>query len=136
MLQVTPYIAFKGNCRQAIDFYKRALGAEVLFLQTVGESPMSDMGPAENVMHSTIKIGDSTVMLCDDPNPEGPAGGGAISLALALNSPERAKELFDNLAREGVVILPLQKTFWAEAFGMVTDPFGVKWMVNCEGAKP
>ena len=58
---VNPYIAFKGNCRQAIEFYKSALGAEVLFVQTVGESPMSDMGPAENIMHCTLKAGESTI---------------------------------------------------------------------------
>ena len=66
MLGVSPYIAFKGNCRQAIEFYKSALNAEVLFTQTVGESPMSNMGPAENIMHCTIKVGDSTIMMCDD----------------------------------------------------------------------
>jgi len=135
MLGVSPYIAFKGNCRQAIDFYKDALGAEVLFSQTVGESPMKNMGPPENIMHCTIKIGDTTVMMCDDPKPEGNKGAGNISLALGLNDPERAKQIFGNLAKGGTVIMPLEKTFWAEAFGMVTDPFGVKWMVNCDQPK-
>ena len=134
MLGVNPYIAFKGNCRQAIEFYKSALGAEVLFTQTVGDSPMSDMGPAENIMHCTIKVGDSTIMMCDDPSPEA-AGNGNISLAIGLNDPARAKQLFDNLANGGSVAMPLDKTFWAEAFGMVTDKFGVKWMVNCDAPK-
>src|SRR5581483_6469564 len=124
MLGVSPYIAFKGNCRQAIEFYKDALGAEVLFTHTVGESPMSDMGPAENIMHCTIKIGDSTIMMCDDPRPEGVADGGNISLAIGLNDPERAKQLFENLEKDGSVVMPLQKTYWAESFGMVTDKFG------------
>lgn len=132
MLAVNPYIAFKGNCRDAIEFYKTALGAEVLFTQTVGESPMSDMGPAGNIMHCTIKVGASTIMLCDDPTPGGAASGGNITLAIALNDPARARELFDNLAQGGTVIMPLEKTYWAEAFGMVTDPFGVKWMINCD----
>jgi len=135
MLGVSPYIAFKGNCRQAIEFYKSALNAEVLFTQTVGESPMSNMGPAENIMHCTIKVGDSTIMLCDDPRPEAAAGGGNISLAIGLNDPERAKQLFGNLAKSGSVLMPLEKTYWAEAFGMVIDKFGVKWMVNCEARK-
>jgi PhnB protein len=135
MLGVNPYITFKGNCRQAIEFYKNALGAEVLFVQTVGESPMSNMGPAENIMHCTIKVGDSTVMMSDDPRPDSPGGGGNISLAIGLNDPERAKQLFDNLAKDGSVIMPLGKTYWAEAFGMVADKFGVKWMVNCEAPK-
>jgi PhnB protein len=135
MLGVSPYIAFKGNCRQAIEFYKTALGADVLFTQTVGESPMPNMGPAANIMHCTIKVGDSTIMLCDDPRPEAAAGGGNITLAIGLNDPERARQLFGNLADGGSVIMPLDKTFWAEVFGMVVDKFGIKWMVNCEAPK-
>lgn len=136
MLGVSPYIAFKGNCREAIEFYKSALDAQVLFTHTVGDSPMSGMGPAENIMHCTIKIGDSTIMMCDDPRPDAAAGGGGnISLAIGLNDPERAKEVFGNLASNGTVIMPLERTYWAEAFGMVTDRFGVKWMVNCDGPK-
>lgn len=135
MLGVNPYIAFNGNCRDAIEFYKGALDAEVLFAQTMGESPMSDMGPAENIMHCTIKVGDSTIMMCDDPRPGASTDGSNISLAIGLNDPERAKQLFGNLARDGSVVMPLEKTFWAEAFGMVTDKFGVKWMVNCDAPK-
>ena len=96
---------------------------------------MSDMGPAENIMHCEMKIGNSTIMLCDDPRPEGAADGGNISLAIGLNDPERAKHLFGNLAKDGSVMMPLEKTYWAEAFGMVTDKFGVKWMINCEAPK-
>jgi len=132
MLGVNPYIAFKGNCREAIEFYKSALDAEVLFTQTVGESRMSDMGPAENIMHCTVKVGNSTIMMCDDPRPDDAAGGGKISLAIGLNDPERAKQIFGNLAQGGSVVMPLEKTYWAEAFGMVIDRFGVKWMVNCD----
>jgi PhnB protein len=131
MLGVNPYIAFRGNCRQAIEFYKSALDAEVLFTQTVGESPMSDMGAAENIMHCTIKVGDSTIMMCDDPRPDVSSGSGNISLAIGLNDPERARQVFANLARNGSVLMPLEKTYWAEAFGMVIDNFGVKWMINC-----
>jgi PhnB protein len=135
MLGVSPYIAFKGNCREAIEFYKSALDADVLFTQTVGESPMSDMGPAQNIMHCTIKVGDSTIMMCDDPRPEAASGGGNISLAIGLNDPDRARQLFENLANGGSVVMPLGKTFWAEAFGMVTDQFGIRWMVNCDAPK-
>ena len=135
MIGVHPYIAFKGNCRDAIEFYKNALDAQVLFTQTVGESPMSGMGPADNIMHCTIKVGESTIMLCDDPRPDAAAGDGNISLAIGLNDPARARQLFDNLAGGGTVVMPLEKTYWAEAFGMVTDRFGVKWMVNCDQPK-
>jgi PhnB protein len=133
MLGVNPYITFRGNCRQAIEFYKTALDADVLFVQTVGESPMSNMGPAANIMHCTIKVGNSTIMMCDDPTPgDAPVGEGNISLAIGLNDPPRARQIFDNLSDGGSVILPLDKTYWAEAFGMVNDKFGIRWMVNCD----
>jgi PhnB protein len=135
MLGVNPYIAYKGNCREAIEFYKSALNGQVLFTQTVGESPMSNMGPAENIMHCSMKVGDSTIMMCDDPRPDAEAAGGNISLAIGLNDPEKAKQLFGNLSNGGTVIMPLEKTYWAEAFGMVTDKFGIKWMVNCDAPK-
>lgn len=135
MIGVHPYIAFPGNCREAIEFYKSALGAEVLFVQTMGQSPMPDMGPADNIMHCTLKVGDSPVMLCDDPRSNTAAAGGNISLAMSLDDSSRATQLFDNLAQGGTVIMPLQKTYWAEAFGMVTDRFGVKWMINCEAPR-
>ena len=135
MLGVSPYISFKGNCRQAIEYYKTALDADVLFTQTVGESPMANMGAAANIMHCTMTVGDSTIMMCDDPRPEAAAGDGNISLAIGLNDAERARQLFDNLADGGMVIMPLEKTYWAEAFGMVVDRFGVKWMVNCDAPR-
>ena len=135
MVGVNPYIAFKGNCREAIEFYKGALGAEVLFVQTVGESPMSNMGPAENIMHCTIRVGGSTIMMCDDPSPQPGATGGNISLAIGVDEADRAKQIFDSLAQGGSISMPLAKTFWAEAFGMLTDRFGIKWMVNCEAKK-
>ena len=135
MLGVSPYIAFAGNCREAISFYEGALDAKVIFLQTMGESPMCDMGPADSIMHATIQIGSSQIMMCDDPRPNAAAGGGNMSLAIGLNDLELARKYFDNLAKDGTVVMPLDKTFWAVAFGMVTDRFGIKWMVNCDAPR-
>ncbi len=106
MLGVNPYIAFKGNCRNAIEFYKSALDAEVLFTQTVGESPMKDMGAAENIMHCTIKVGNSTIMMCDDPRPDSQASGGNISLAIGLDDPEKAKQIFANSPKRARWLCP------------------------------
>ena len=135
MLGVNPYIAFKGNCREAIEFYKSALDAEVLFVQTVGDSPMSDMGPAENIIHCSLRVGNSTIMMCDDMRPSTPASGGNISLAIGLNDPERGRQIFGSLSKEGSVVMPLEKTYWAEVFGVLTDKFGITWMVNCEAPR-
>jgi len=131
-LGVNPYIAFRGNCREALDFYKEALGAEELFSQTYGNSPMSEMGKPDAIMHATLKIGGSTVMFCDDFHSPNFTTGGNISLAIGLNDVEKAKEYFANLSEGGKVTMPLDKTFWAEAFGMLTDKFGINWMVNCD----
>ena len=132
MLGVKPYIAFRGNCREAIDFYKQALGAEELFSQTYGESPMADMGAADAIMHATIKVGDTHIMMCDDFHTENFSTDGNVSLAVGLNDVDRAKAIFANLSDGGNVTMPIDKTFWAEAFGMLTDKFGIKWMVNCD----
>jgi PhnB protein len=134
MIGVHPYIAFKGNCREAIDFYKQALGAEEIFRQTFGESPMPDMGNADGIMHCSLKIGDTNIMMCDDPRHEGASGPSNISLAIGMDDTSRARTVFDALADGGNVTMPLDKTFWAEAFGMVTDKFGINWMVNCDTA--
>ncbi len=132
MIGVNPYIAFRGNCREAIDFYKQALGAEEIYAQTYGDSPMAEMGAADAIMHCTIKIGESSIMMCDDFHSESLAPGGNISLAIGLNDVDKANAYFANLSDGGSVAMPLDKTFWAEAFGMLTDKFGIKWMVNCD----
>ncbi|MBI4889507.1 MAG: glyoxalase/bleomycin resistance/extradiol dioxygenase family protein [Acidobacteria bacterium] len=129
---ITPYLGFKGNCREAIAFYQSAIGAELTFLQTFGESPMPEMGPAANIMHADLKIGDSHIMMSDDMRPDTPAAGGNISLALRLDDTAKAAQHFDNLAQGGAVLMPLAKTYWAESFGMLKDKFGITWMVNCE----
>lgn len=132
MLTVEPYITYKGNCREAMEFYKTAVGAEILFSQTIGDSPMAGMGDPNNIMHATIRIGNSTLMMSDNCGPGDVPTGTQISLAIGLKDAAKAKELFDNLSEGGSVIMPLEKTFWAEAFGMVTDKYGVKWMINSE----
>ena len=135
MIGVSPYIAFRGNCREAIDFYKEALGAVELYAQPYGDSPMAEMGPADAIMHCTIKVGDSEIMMCDDFHSENFTTGGNISMAIGLDDVEKAKSYFANLSDGGTVTMPLDKTFWAEAFGMLTDKFGVNWMVNCDAPK-
>ena len=135
MIGVQPYIAYSGNCQEAIDFYKDALGAELLYAQSYGESPMAEMGPAHYIMHATMKVGDTHIMMCDQPGSEGAASGSNISLAIGLDDTGKARTIFEALADGGNVTMPLDKTFWAEAFGMLTDKFGVNWMVNCDAPK-
>jgi PhnB protein len=136
MLGIKPYIAFKGDCEEAINFYKDRLGAEVLFSQTYGESPMADkVGPEfkDKIMHTSIKIGDSVIMACDNVFTEHPTTiGDNISLAIGTEDVAAADTMFDKLAEGGKITMPMQETFWAERFGMLTDKFGINWMFNCD----
>jgi PhnB protein len=136
MFGIKPYISFRGNCKEAVDFYKEKLGAEVLFSQTYGESPMADQakGSEDKIMHTSFKIGDSVIMACDnvfeEHNPT--TVGNNISLAIGTSDIASAEKAFDAIADGGKVCMPMQETFWAERFGMLTDTFGINWMFNCE----
>jgi PhnB protein len=131
---IKPYLNFNGNCEEAINYYKEALGGEVLFMQRYGEGPpMEGCEGLENlVMHTTLKVGDSIVMASDCPPSQAVAPGSNISLAIGTDSPARADEMFANLSEGGKVTMPMQETFWAQRFGMLTDKYGVNWMLNCE----
>ena len=131
---IKPYISFKGNCEEAMNFYKEKLGAEVLFMGRYGDSPMAGKGPDDAIMHCSIKIGDSVIMACDnvfeDSNPT--TVGNNISLALGTNDIAHAEKTFDAMSDGATICMPMQETFWAERFGMLTDKFGINWMFNCD----
>jgi PhnB protein len=131
------YLTFPGTCRQAFEFYERALGAKVEFIQTFGQSPMAGSVPpahADKVMHAHIKINGQSVMGSDAP-PEYPVEPMAgFNLSLGYSDASEAHKAFAALSEGGKIIMPIDKTFWAEAFGMLTDQFGVPWMINCEKA--
>jgi len=133
---VQPYLFFGGRCDEALEFYRTALGAEVQFLMRYNESP-DPMPPGsippgfENkVMHSSIVIGESVLMMSDG-NVEGTHFQG-IQLSLGMESADEATKVFEALSRGGAVKLPLMKTFWSPLFGMLTDRFGLDWMINVE----
>ncbi len=134
MLGIKPYIAFKGNCEEAINFYKKRLSAEVLFMQTYGESPLAGKGPDHKIMHCSIKIGDSVIMACDnvfeEHNPT--IVGNNISLSVGSSDVTQAESTFEKMSEGGTVIMPMQETFWAQRFGMLTDKFGINWMFNVD----
>jgi len=130
-MQVQPYLFFDGSCEEAIEFYKKTLGAKVEMMMRFKENPEPQYNPpgGENkVMHACIKIGDTQVMASD-----GQCGGNAkfdgFSLSLAAKDDAECDRLFNALADGGQVRMPLGKTFFASRFGMVADRFGVGWMV-------
>jgi PhnB protein len=124
---------FEGRCEEAIEFYKRALGAEVVALKRYSEAPQGSEGgpkqPPDKVMHSALRIGD-TVVFASDGMCAGKASFNGFSLSIAASSDAEAARLFDALgAGGGQVQMPIAKTFFASSFGMVADKFGVSWMV-------
>jgi PhnB protein len=130
-MKVQPYLSFEGRCEEAVEFYRKALGAEVTMLMRRKDSPdpgTCQPGTEDKVMHMSVRIGDATLMASDgrctgQPNFQG------ISLSLTAPSDAEAERLFASLADGGQVQMPLAKTFFSPSFGMVADRFGVSWMV-------
>jgi PhnB protein len=133
-MQIQPYLFFEGRAEEAIDFYKQALGAEVVMLMRIGESPeppppgMMPPGSESKIMHAALNIGDAVVMLSDGRCSGQPSFQG-ISLSLTARDEAEADRLFGALADGGTVHVPLARTFFSPRFGMLADRFGVSWMV-------
>jgi len=133
-MQVEPYLSFEGRCEEAIEFYKKALGAEVDMLMRMKDNPEQKPGcapppGAENkVMHSSLRIGDSRIMATDG-QCTGKADFKGITLSVSVANDAQAQRAFNALADGGKVHMPLSKTFFSSSFGIVADRFGVSWMV-------
>jgi PhnB protein len=133
-MQIHPYLNFDGRAEEAIELYKRALGAEVTMLLRQKESPeapppgMVPPGSEEKVMHAELKIGEAKVMVSDGRCSGNPAFQG-VSLSLNVANAADAQRVFAALADGGQVQMPLSKTFFSPSFGIVADRFGVSWMV-------
>ncbi len=131
---VQPYLNFDGRCEEAIEFYRRALGAEVEMLMRFKENPeppqpgCATPGTENKVMHASLRIGETTVMMSDG-RCTGKTAFQGISLSLTLSNEAEATQCFNALANGGQIQMPLAKTFFSPRFGMVTDKFGVTWMV-------
>lgn len=130
-MQVEPYLFFEGRCEEALEFYTKTLDAEVTTFMRYRESPdpgMIQPGLEDKVMHANVRIGNSTLMASDGRCTEHPAFQG-FSLTLTLTDEAEAERLFASLSDGGRAEMPLTKTFWSPCFGMVTDRFGVSWMI-------
>lgn len=132
MPQLNAYLNFDGNCAEAMRFYEKTLGGK-LDLMTFGQSPMAAQTPpgsADRIIHARLQF-DGGVLMASDTMPGMPyTGMHGFGLAVGAATAAEARQLFDALAQGGKVSMPLQQTFWAEAFGMVTDRYGTPWLVN------
>jgi PhnB protein len=130
---LSPYLTFDGRCEAAFRFYEECLGGAILMMLKYEESPMASQVPPDwgnKIVHATFALEDQTLGGADLP-PESYRKPQGFSVTLDIESTEEAIRIFEALAAEGSVQVPLQETFWARRFGMLTDRFGVPWMINC-----
>ena len=133
-MQTLPHLHFRGNCREALDFYAATLGGRIPFAMSYGESPAAAETPPamrQQIIHARLEFGGAAIAGCDVP-PERyqrPQGFNVIAAVPQLNE---ASRIFATLAAGGSILMPFGPTFWAAGFGMCTDRFGIPWMVNCE----
>lgn len=133
-MQLHPYLSFNGQCEAAFEFYEQCLGGKVEAKLLYEGSPMAEEVPAEfghKIMHSEFRLGD-WVLMGSDCTPEQYQAPQGSSVLISIDDPTKAESVFHALAENGTVSMPIQETFWATRFGMLTDQFGVAWMVNCD----
>jgi PhnB protein len=133
-MRLGTHLNFDGNCRAAFEYYEKCLGGKVTIMLTYGESPMAAHVPSGDhgkIVHATCEFGDQRLTGADVPQGryEKPQG---FEVILNIDAAEEAERVFKALENGGLTQMPLQETFWALRFGMVTDRFGTPWMVNCE----
>ena len=130
-MRVQPYLFFDGRCGEALEFYQKAIGAEIGMLMRFKDSPDQSMVTPQNadkVMHAQFQIGDTTVMASDGRNTGAPNFQG-FALSIIAPTEAEAERMFAALGEGGQVTMPLAKTFFSPRFGMLADRFGVNWMV-------
>ncbi|MEH7110564.1 VOC family protein [Bacillus sp. JJ1764] len=136
--RLIPYLVMNGNGREAIQFYEKSLGAQVLFLQSFGEMPENPEFPLpaeakDYVSHATFKVGETEVMLSDTFPGQPHHSGNQVTICISTDDIEEAKRIFNALQDGGQVSMPLQETFFSPAYGNLTDKFGVSFQIFTEG---
>jgi len=131
-MKLQPYLYFNGDCRDAFTFYRQVLGGEIATMMTYGEGPPGLAGPERQdaILHATLKIGDQELLGSDAP-PDRYRPPAGFDVTIALDDLDEAKRIFAALADGGSVTMAMQETFWTRGFGMLTDRYGVHWMINC-----
>jgi PhnB protein len=135
-MQMTTYLSFRGNCEEAFHCYEAMLGGRVGPVFRYRGTPLASEVPADwqdKVMHGSLVIGDH-VLMAGDVAPERYEAPKGVSLSLQMKNSSEAEHVFNELAKDGRIVMPLGKTFWAARFGMVVDRFGIPWLINCDGS--
>jgi len=135
-MQVNPYLSFNGQCEEAFKLYERVLGGQLGNIFRYAGTPLAHQVPADwqdKVMHGSITVG-GQVLMGGDVAPDRYEAPKGFSLSIQIKDPTEAERIFRELSHAGSMVMPLEKTFWAERFGMVIDRFGIPWLINCEGS--
>jgi PhnB protein len=132
--QVNPYIHFSGTAEKAIKLYESALGAKTEAIMRYSDVPGMPTPPEQQslIMHATLRIGQGVVMMSDTPPERAASAGGNVQVSLQFAEVPDIEKAFEALGAGGKVTLPLQDMFWGARFGMLTDAYGVNWMLNCD----
>jgi len=136
-MSLEPYLFFDGNCADAMRFYEKALDGKLEMMMKASEAPVKSEHDKDNpngILHAAVSVQGSRILASDWMSPDPYPGMKGVSLAIAYPTIDEARKKFEALAAGGRVNMPLDKTFWVESFGMVTDKFGTNWMVS--GGKP
>lgn len=137
-VRLIPYLVMNGNAKEAIQFYQKALDAQVLFSQSFGEMPENPEFPLpaeakDLVSHATIKVGETEVMFSDTFPGQPHQIGNQVTICISTNDADQAHRIFEALQEGGQVTMPLQETFFSPAYGNLTDKFGVSFQIFTEG---
>ncbi len=135
IMKIEPYIAFNGNCREAIEFYSKALNAKpvIITYQDMPETAFPITDEIKNlVLHANLNIGPNQIMMCDVMPGNEVLIGNNISISLLSNDKEELKNWFDQLSEGGNILMPLEETFFSKLFGFFSDKFGILWQVSYE----
>lgn len=134
-MQLSAYLSFRGDCEAALTFYAQYLGGQLGAMFRYGGSPLTHHVPADwsdKIMHGSVTLGDQ-VLMGGDVAPDRYEDPKGFTLSLQMEHVADAERIVHDLSLDGVVTMPLEKTFWAARFGMLVDRFGIPWQINCEG---
>jgi PhnB protein len=132
-MRLNPHLAFNGQCEEAFKFYEKCLGGKIVMMMTYGDSPVAEQVQPDwrkKIIHTTIALGDHLLQGADVSSERYQKLQG-FSVMLNVGAAAEAERIFNTLAENGAVDMPLQETFWARRFGMLVDQFGIPWMINC-----
>jgi len=134
MIKVDTYLFFDGNCGDAMRFYERALGGKLNMMRAKDSPDAAKFPPGsgDRILHAHLDAGGAVLMASDWMHPSPYPGMNGFSVSLSVATAGEAKSFFDKLAAGGKVTMPVEKTFYSDAFGMLVDRFGTPWMVMVE----